>query len=180
MRVKNYPPLGVVSHRNRQILGHCMMEECRPALAVWATCDRCVFVAPSELTPEVVKCCTACHGRLARRLAGRPEPPAEPAWTEAELERLRAALRRAGADWQAAAAAVGSRRPAQCRRLYARRQPELGLQTALADYRQVRFIQKFWLSITYFNSHISPTRNSTGVSEGPHETGPLGASQEWD
>ncbi|XP_043200401.1 uncharacterized protein LOC122369609 [Amphibalanus amphitrite] len=115
------------------------VKRLRPLPARWADADaslRQTIAAELQLTPEVIKCCTACRGRLARRLAGRPEPPAEPPWTDDELERLRQALRSGGADWTAAAAAVGSRRPAQCRRLYAQRRPELGLQRALAEYRQ--------------------------------------------
>ena len=87
----------------------------------------------------MVKCCSACHNRIARKLTPG-EAAEEPAqWSDSEIERLRAGLRSLGADWQRLAEAVGSRSASQCKRFYIDHKLKHKLDEVMAEYKRVSY-----------------------------------------
>ncbi|KAF0290558.1 Nuclear receptor corepressor 2 [Amphibalanus amphitrite] len=99
----------------------------------------------SQITPEVVKCCSACHNRIARKLTPG-EPAEEPSqWSEAEIERLRSGLRTLGPDWQRLAETVGGRSASQCKRFYIDHKLKHKLDEVMAEYKRVSEARRGWV-----------------------------------
>ncbi|XP_043218855.1 nuclear receptor corepressor 2-like [Amphibalanus amphitrite] len=116
------------------------VKRLRPLPARWteiAPETRQAIALELQITPEVVKCCSACHNRIARKLTPG-EPAEEPSqWSEAEIERLRSGLRTLGPDWQRLAETVGGRSASQCKRFYIDHKLKHKLDEVMAEYKRL-------------------------------------------
>ncbi|XP_076345659.1 uncharacterized protein LOC143244584 isoform X3 [Tachypleus tridentatus] len=90
-----------------------------------------------SLTPEITKCCIACHNRIVRKLRSTPNSEATESsrWTKDEIEVAKRGLRELGTNWVAIANMVATKTKEQCKMFYFNYKHKYGLEEIIQEYK---------------------------------------------